>query len=61
MHYKFHKPHPAIDNLVANKHGEGKDHKICFPGDQYFMPAQEALNLQIRYFKTSSPETHLMA
>ncbi|XP_046653152.1 uncharacterized protein LOC124343739 isoform X1 [Daphnia pulicaria] len=47
MHYKFHAPHPAIDNLVKNKHGEGKDNKICYPCDQYFMPLKDALNLQI--------------
>ncbi len=49
MHYKFHAPHPAIDDLVKNK--EGKDNKFCHPCDQYFMPVKEALNLQIRYFR----------
>ncbi|EFX72029.1 hypothetical protein DAPPUDRAFT_254936 [Daphnia pulex] len=42
MHYKFHAPHPAIDNLVKNKHEEGKDKKFCYPCDQYFMPVKDA-------------------
>ena len=51
MHYKFHEPHPAITNLVMNKHGEGKDNKLCYPGDQFYLPMKDALNLQIRYFR----------
>ena len=49
MHYKFHEPHPAITNLVINKHGEGKENRICYPGDQFYLPVKNALNLQIRY------------
>ena len=59
MHYKFHIPHPAITNLVLNKHGEGKDNKICYPSDQYFLPVKDALNLQTRYFK-NHPQRHTL-
>jgi hypothetical protein len=49
MHYKFHEPHPAITNLIINKHGEEKENRMCYPSDQFYLPVNDALNLQIRY------------
>ncbi|XP_057372908.1 uncharacterized protein LOC130693732 [Daphnia carinata] len=47
IHSKHHTPHPLITNFFASKHGSENENRACYPADQYFIPLQVALNLQI--------------
>ncbi len=50
IHNKNHAPHPTLMKFLTSKHRNDLGNKNCFPIDQYVLPKNYALNLQLRYF-----------
>ena len=53
IHSKHSAPPPTVSNFLISKHGESEEtRQMCYLVDQYFINTEEALSLQLRYFKT---------